>query len=345
MPPPSTPGDRLTAVVLTYDRRDLLDTILPTLDAQTWPGLRVVVVDNGSSDASAEHVRTTWPHFEILRLEHNIGVAAALNRGVAACATEYVALLNNDLELRPDYLERLVDTLDRHPGAASAAGKMLSFHDRERFDGAGDVFRWSSVATHRGYGEADAGQYDEPEAVFSPCAGAAVFRRRCFDEVGPFDEDFFAYLEDVDWGLRAQLAGWSARYDPSAVCFHMGGATTAGDQPRYNRLLRRNQLWLVAKDYPSRALVLHAPKLVAHHGAWLATALRERRVGEELSMLAEAARGLPRMLRKRRAVQATRRVTLAQLDAVLSPELQAGQSPAERVRSMATELLRALRGA
>lgn len=329
---------RLTAVVLTYDRRDLLDVILPCVERQTIDDMRVLVVDNGSSDGSAAYVRERWPGFEVLELPQNVGVAAALNRGVTAADSEYVALLNNDLELEPDYLALLVQALDRHPEAASAAGKMLSFFDRRRLDAAGDLFMWSGIATHRGVGELDAGQYDRDEEVFAPCAGAAVFRRSCFDVVGMFDEDFFAYLEDADWGLRAQLAGFTARYVPAAVSYHMGGATTSAQKSRYNALLRRNQLWLVIKDYPASALAHHAGKLVVHQGAWLVTAAREGRLREQLGVLASALRGLPRMLRKRRRVQATRRVSLARLDAVVSPELTAGHTPAQRLRSIGTEL-------
>lgn len=329
---------RLTAVVLTYDRRDLLDVILPSVERQTLRDMRVLVVDNGSGDGSADYVRRRWPAFELLELPQNIGVAAALNRGVEAVSSEYVALLNNDLELEPDYLELLVRALDRHPEAASATGKMLSFFDRARLDAAGDLFMWSGIATHRGVGELDTGQYDRPEEVFAPCAGAAVFRRRCFDVVGTFDADFFAYLEDADWGLRAQLAGFTARYEPTAVCYHMGAATTSTQKSRYNALLRRNQVWLILKDYPASALVRHASKVVVHQAAWLVTAAREGRLREQLTVLAAVARGLPRILRKRREVQATRRVSLQRLDAVVSAEPTAGQSPTQRLRSMGAEL-------
>ncbi len=330
---------RVSAVVLTYDRCDLLDVILPSLERQTLDDLRVVVVDNGSSDGSADHVRDRWPAFSVLSWPENVGVAAALNRGLEACAgSEYVALLNNDLELEPDYLARLADALDRHPGAASATGKMLDFHDRERLDGAGDLFMWSGAATHRGYGERDDGRYDQAEAVFSPCAGAAVYRRCAFDVVGGFDEDFFAYLEDVDWGLRAQLAGFSARYEPGAVAYHMGGATTGGDRRRYDALLRRNQIWIVVKDYPARALARHGGKVLLHQGGWLVAAIREGMTRQYLTAIGAALRGTPRMLRKRRAVQRTRRVSPAALDAVIAPEPYAGQSPGRRLRSISSEL-------
>lgn len=330
--------DRLTAVVLTYDRRDLLDVILPSLERQTLRDLRVLVVDNGSSDGSAAYVRERWPAFDVLEMPHNVGVAAALNRGIAATDSRYVALLNNDLELEPDYLELLVQTLDAHPEAASATGKMLSFRDRTRLDGAGDRFSWSSTATRRGFGETDVGQYDRAEEVFSACAGAAVFRRRSFDVVGTFDEDFFAYLEDVDWGLRAQLAGLSSRYEPAAVCFHMGSETTSGDKPRYGALMRRNHVWLIVKNYPARALALHATKLMINQGGWVVVAAREGKLREEAGALGAALRGLPRMLRKRRAVQATRRVSLRRLDAAFTPDVYAGLSRAQRLRSIGSQL-------
>jgi GT2 family glycosyltransferase len=334
----------VAAVVLNYDGRALLDVIMPSLERQTLDDLKVLVVDNGSRDGSADYVRERWPSAELLVLPDNVGVAAALNRGLHATrGFEYVALLNNDLELEPDYLELLVQTLERHPEAGSATGKMLNFHDRERFDGAGDVFMWSSAATHRGYGERDEGQYDRAEPVFSPCAGAAVYRQTAFERVGGFEEDFFAYLEDVDWGLRAQLAGLTARYEPRAVAFHMGGATTQSDRRRYDTLQRRNQIWLVVKDYPAGALLRHGGKVLLHQGGWIVAAARDGMLRQQLAAVAAALRGLPRMLRKRRAVQRTVRVPLSQLDAIVTPEPYAGQSAGERARSIAAELATLLR--
>ncbi|HEX3872627.1 MAG TPA: glycosyltransferase family 2 protein, partial [Solirubrobacteraceae bacterium] len=241
---------RVTAIVLTYDGRDMLDVVVPSLRAQRYDSFTIVIVDNGSSDGTAEHVRDRWPDVDLIEIPENVGVAAALNRGVAAAPGEYIALLNNDLELEPDWLGELVGALDRHPGAASATGKLLNFHRRDEFDAAGDLMRWSGAPDQRGHGEPDRGQYDEPAAVFSPCAGAALYRRSALTEVGPFDEDFFAYMEDIDWGFRAQLAGYASRYEPAAVAYHVGGATTARDAPRYVALQRRNQILLVIKNYP-----------------------------------------------------------------------------------------------
>ena len=216
----------ITAAVLSYDGRHLLEGLLPTLAAQTVAGLRIVVVDNGSSDGTADWLRSEWPDVAVVALPQNVGVTAALNHCVrAASDSELIALLNNDTELEPDCLAQLAAALEAHPGAGSAAPKLLDFHDRSVLDGAGDAFVWRGSATRRGHGERDSGQYDHPEEVFGACGGAALYRRSAFDRVGLFDESYFAFYEDVDWNLRAQLAGLGCRYVPAAVVYHMGSAT------------------------------------------------------------------------------------------------------------------------
>lgn len=326
---------RLTAVVLNLDGRELLERMLPTLVSQD-PGARLIVLDDGSSDGSPEWVQQAYPQVEVVRNAHNLGVARSFNRAVElAAGSDYLALLNNDLELEPGYLTTLVAVLDAHPEAASVAGKMRSVRDPARLDGAGDAFLWSSAATRRGYGELDEGQYDAPDEVFSACGGAAVYRMAAFEDVGPFDGDFFAYLEDIDWGFRAQLRGWTARYEPAAVVHHVGGATTNRNAAFFGMLQRRNQLLIVVKDYPARALALHLPKILLHHAGWLVASVRDGVLPGHLRALAQVAAMLPATLAKRRAIQRRRRVPLARLDAVMSPEPYAGDTLGERVRSMA----------
>ncbi|GAC1438835.1 MAG: glycosyltransferase family 2 protein [Solirubrobacteraceae bacterium] len=328
---------RVCAVVLSYDGRELLEQMLPSLLAQRGaPPFRVLVIDNGSRDGTD---RLHWPGVELLRLERNIGVAAALNRGVAAAAgSEFVALLNNDVELEPDWLARLVATLERHPEAASATGKTLSFDARDTFDAAGDILMWSGAASHRGLGERDTGQYDEPAAVFGPCAGIALFRRSAFERIGGFDEDFFAYQEDTDWCLRAQLAGLGARYEPGAIAYHMGGATTSRDPRRYGLLQRRNQILVPLKNYPLEALLRHGPKILSYQAGWVVAAARDGALDLQLQAIWAALRQLPRTLRKRRGIERT--VGLAGLDAVMTPVPYAGLGPRARLRG----ILEVLRG-
>jgi GT2 family glycosyltransferase len=330
-----SPPARLTAVVLNLDGRELLERMLPTLVDQD-PHARLIVLDDGSTDGSDDWVAETYPSVEVVRNPHNLGVARSFNRAVElARGSDYLALLNNDLELEPGYLTTLAGVLDAYPQAASVAGKMRSVRDPARLDGAGDAFLWSSAATRRGYGEVDEGQYDAPGEVFSACGGAALYRMAAFEDVGVFDGDFFAYLEDIDWGFRAQLRGWTARYEPSAVVHHVGGATTNRRAGFFGMLQRRNQLLLVIKDYPGRALVRHAPKIVLHHVGWLVASVRDGVLPDHLRALGQVMTMLPATLRKRRAIQRGRRVPLGRLDAVMSPEPYAGDTLGERVRSMA----------
>jgi len=318
-------GERLTAAVLTYDGRHLLEILLPSLAAQTVPDLRTVVVDNGSSDGTAQWLASAWPQVEVVRLERNVGVTAGLNACLrAAAGSPYVALLNNDLELAPGCLAELVAALDAHPEAGSAGAKLVRYADRATLDGAGDVLDWAGTGWRRGHGEPDDGRYDEPAAVFGACGGAALYRAEALADVGPFDEAFFAFAEDTDWALRAQLAGWGCRYVPGAVAYHVGSATVGAGLSDFTRYhLWRNALWMVAKDYPAAALVRHAPRILYVQAAQLYLAGRAGKLSLWGRIVRDAARGLPAALRRRRRVQARRRVTLAQLEAVV----RAGQAP------------------
>ena len=309
---------RLTAVVLTYDGRHLLETALPSFAAQTYGPYRLLVVDNGSRDDTRAWLATHHPEAEVLALPQNIGVTAALNRGWQAARTEYVALFNNDVELDPGCLAELVAALDVHPEAGSAGAKLIDFHDRAVLDGAGDALRWGGQATRRGHGERAAGRYETPEPVFGACGGAAIYRRTALDEVGPFDERFFAYSEDIDWSLRAQVAGHRCRYVPSAVVFHMGRATMGRELSDFLAYhLWRNVVWMVAKGYPGWALVVHAPELVLRQAINLAAAVKARKLGVFLRAWRDALRAMPAVLRDRRRVQSARRATRSELAAVI----------------------------
>ena len=245
------------AIVLTYNGRHLLEVLLPSLEAQSYRDFRTLVVDNGSTDDTSEWLSATWPQVDVLALPVNIGVTAALNAGLRAASYEFVALLNNDMELDRDFLAELLAALVDHPEAGSAAPKLLAFHDRGVIDGAGDTFHWAGAGWRRGHGERDVGQYERPQPIFGACGGATVYRRAALDAVGLLDEDFFAFYEDVDSSFRAQLAGYGCRYVPSAVAYHIGSATIGKGETDFTRYhIWRNGIWVVLKDYPLALLGL-----------------------------------------------------------------------------------------
>jgi GT2 family glycosyltransferase len=318
----------VTAAVLSYNGRHLLEVILPSLAAQRFRDFEVIVVDDGSSDDTVAWLTEHWPEVEIIALERNGGVTAGLNVCARSGRGELLGLFNNDLELHPDCLDELVTALRDHPEAGSAGAKLIDFYKRELIDGAGDVYTWAATGGRRGHGERDEGQYDEPRDIFGACAGAALYRRRALEAVGPFDEDFFALYEDIDWDLRAQLAGFSCRYAPSALAYHMGSATIGPGLTDFTRYhLWRNGLWIIAKDLPASAILLHAPQLILGQLANLAVAVRDRKLGVWWRVWRDALRGLPGTLRKRREVQARRRIGARALNRVVGPD---GGAPGSR---------------
>lgn len=306
----------LTVAILSYDGLQLLQAMLPSLDAQRFRGFRTVVVDNGSSDGTAAWLAEHRPDIDVVALPSNVGVTAALNACIdAAAGSEFVGLFNNDLELDRDCLGELVAALRVHPGAASAGAKLVDFHDRDVLDGAGDLFGWGCRPMRRGHGERDLGQYDEARAIFGACGAAAVYRRSALDAIGRFDDSFFAFYEDADWAFRAQLAGWDCRYAPSAVAYHMGSATLGAGLTDFTRYhLLRNAIWLVAKDYPVSALLREAPRLAHAQTQNLSDAVRAGKFGVWRRAIGHALRGLPAALRRRRAVQRLRVRSLRELD-------------------------------
>jgi GT2 family glycosyltransferase len=309
---------RASAVVLNYNGRALLEVVLPSLAAQTERPRETLVVDNGSKDDSLAYLAEHWPEVRVVSIAHNVGVAAALNRGVREARGDHVALLNNDLELTPSWLAQMTAGLERHPDAASVACKLLRYHERARLDGTGDILTRRLLAFPRGSGELDEGQYDREEEILAPTAGAALYRASALAQVGPFDESFWAYFEDVDWGLRAQLAGLRSWYVPSAVAYHMGGATTGGDSnPFYLVLHQRNRIGLMVKDLPLSLLVRNAPAILREQAGTFVHGVRQRTLRLYLRAWLGALVRLPGWLRQRRRIQRGRRVPASRIRELL----------------------------
>jgi GT2 family glycosyltransferase len=307
----------VTVTIPNYNGRALLEVMLSSLERQTLRPSSIVVIDDCSEDDSVEYLQTRWPHVRVVRLATRSGVTAALNACLEAAEGELVGLFNNDMELAPDCLAELVAELARHPEIGSVTPKMLDFADRATLDGAGDMLNWRGGGRRRGHEERDTGQYDRAEEVFGPCGGAALYRRATLDAVGGFDEEYFAYYEDIDWAFRAQLLGFRCRYVPTAVLFHRGSATLGRGMSDFNGYhLWRNPVWMVAKCYPAGAVLRHAPALLRGQAGNCFVAMRERKPRVWARAIGDALRGLPLALRKRRYVQRTRVISLAELERV-----------------------------
>lgn len=302
-------GVDVTIAVLNYNGRALLEAMLPSVLRQSIGGFALHVIDDCSTDDSLEYLAACWPTVKIHASDRNLGVTASMVRAIHSAETPYVALLNNDVELGERWLEEMLDSLRRRPQMAAADGKLLQFHRRDRLDGAGDSLEGTGHPYRRGQGEQDRGQFDTEEEVFCATGGAALFRRSAFDTVGDFDEEFFAYYEDVDWGFRARLVGMGAIFVPTAVAFHVGSATTGANPVRYAHLLVRNQIVLVLKNFPAMLLMRYLPRILLFELRWFAFDIKHGLGGPHLRGFWEAIKAIPSTLRKRQAIQRSRTVS------------------------------------
>jgi GT2 family glycosyltransferase len=307
---PKEVSPRVTVVVPNWNGERFLPTCLSSLRRQSFEDFETIVVDDGSTDGSLALVGRDYREVRVLALGENAGFSAAVNAGIGASDSEYVALLNNDTEVDPGWLEALVRAADSYPEAGFFASKLVDFHDRRVLDGAGDVLRYSGLPYRLGHGELDRGQYDEEVFVFGACAGAALYGRGMLDDVGLFDEDFFANCEDGDLSFRAQLAGYRCLYAPGAVVYHMGSATFGKRSPTATRLGTRNSLCLLVKNLPTPLVPGLLPFFVAGQLVRLLVTASTSTLGAHFQGLAGALRLLPLMLKKRREIQGRRRVTI-----------------------------------
>jgi GT2 family glycosyltransferase len=288
----------------------------------------VVVIDNGSGDGSPEMVlkeygKSTKFRVELIRNSENRGFCAANNQGFAASNSEFVALLNNDAEAEPDWLEKLASAFDGRPDVGMAASKILVHEDPRRIDKAGHLIYPDGQNRGRGSGEVDQGQYDRVEEILWPDGCAAMYRRSMLDQIGGFDEDFFAYADDAELGLRARIAGWKCLYIPNAVVRHHRGATLGLRSSRRLELIERNRVLLAAKLFPWSLLWLNGVYYALRLGAGIWAAMTgQGEVGKfpgvrgklqaALALLKgdwQALPLVPRMLAKRRDVERIRKLT------------------------------------
>jgi GT2 family glycosyltransferase len=315
----------VSVVVVNWNGREHLELCLGSIQRQMLAGVEIVLVDNGSTDGSVEYVRERFGEaVRCVALASNLGYAAGLNAGIRAARGRYVFALNNDTELDPGCLAALVAAADRYPNAGTCAPKILSFSDHAVIDNVGHLLYPDGLSRGRGRLEHDHGQYDREEEILLPSGCAVLLRRAMLADIGVFDEDLFAYCDDTDLGLRAQLAGWICRYVPSAVVYHKYSASTDHYSPLKAFLVERNRAWVAVKCLPLPLLVLSPIFTVLRFGAQAFGALSghgaagrftTNHSGRDLFVVlgragVAALRGLPRAWHKRRRVQRQRRITV-----------------------------------
>ncbi|MGE5648482.1 MAG: glycosyltransferase family 2 protein [Acidobacteriota bacterium] len=266
----------VTVVVPNWNRRDLLERLLGRLHGQTHAIAETIVVDNGSQDGSADAARAAGAR--VIEMGRNAGFSGAVNRGIKETRTNLVAIVNNDVEPEPDWLEQLAQAI-KQPRVWFAAGKLRSSSHPDSLDGAFDAFCRGGCAWRAGHGCKDGPLWNRSRLIrFAPFT-ATLFRTELFRKVGLLDERFRSYLEDVDFCLRCSAQGCFGMYVPAAAATHEGSATLGAWNKEVVRLMARNQALLVAKHYPPRYLFRYGWPVFVAQMLWGVLALRHGRGG------------------------------------------------------------------
>lgn len=252
-----------TIVIPNLNGMKYLKGCLDSLMDQSRQDFSILFIDNGSEDGSADYVESHYPEVEVCRFETNQGFCRAVNEGILRTETPYVILLNNDTVCDPYFVEELVRAMEEEKNCFSCASKMVQMSNPDRMDNAGDYYSAFGWAFALGKGKKTE-RYNEKRTIFSACAGAAIYRREVFDEIGLFDETHFAYLEDVDVAYRARIAGYRNLYIPKAVVRHVGSATSGSVYNEFKtRYSSRNSIYLIYKNMPFLQILLNLPFLAA----------------------------------------------------------------------------------
>lgn len=306
--------DRVKTVAIAIPalhRSDLTARCIEFIQTQTLPAeeWEIVVVENEAR--VGEMLPDPLPrNTRRIELPANEGTTGSINRAVAATESQYILLLNNDVELGRDYIEKLLGALDADPKLGFATGKLLRATQRTHLDGAGDAMLLAGAGFRLGHMDRDEGQFDTPMPVLAGCGAAVLYRREVFVAAGGLDPEFFAYLDDLDLALRVQLLGYNGLYMPTAVAYHVGSATLGGPlHPRVIEFITRNQIFLLMKDYPRPLFARLLPRVALYQLLWMLFAIKHGGASAYLRGIRAALRGRCSMRQKSRELLARRKIS------------------------------------
>lgn len=245
---------KVSVIIPNWNGKHLLKVCLPSLKKQSFKDYEVIIVDNGSTDGSVEYIKKSFPEFLVFELKENIGFSPAVNLGAKLCKGENIVLINNDTKVDSRCLEYLYKAATSHKDVGMVAAKMLQMKNPKKIDSAGDYIDAVGHANNIGLGER-ADKYNTPGYIFLVTGGGGLFKREVFEKIGFFDHIFFAYFEDVDFCLRAQLVGFKAWFEPKAVIYHLHKATSNRNKSFTEYLQFRNMTQTIIKNFPNKLLV------------------------------------------------------------------------------------------
>ncbi|RJP24073.1 MAG: glycosyltransferase family 2 protein [Candidatus Abyssobacteria bacterium SURF_5] len=311
-----TSRGKVSVIIPTYNGIKYIPACLDSLRSQSRVADEIIVVDDGSSDGTAALLAAAYPEARLVRLKNNQGFAAAANKGISSSSGDYIALLNNDTTAHKDWLKELIKVLDEQPSVSFCSSKMLFADQPDTINSIGIGFTRTGIAMDVGFRQKDGLQFERARPVFGACAGAAIFRRSLFDEIGLLDEDLFMWYEDVDFSLRARLAGRECLYVPTAIIYHKGGGTISSKQRKHIYYCARNQILIMVKNLPRPLLNKYLPRLFS---VCLKHSIKSLLKGDTaaVSGYCAALKDLKPFLRKRQLTNWKNTVSDADLDRLL----------------------------
>lgn|SRR5574341_645533 len=289
----------VSVIIVNYNGMKFLKKCIPSLLMQSYPKIEIILVDNGSNDSSIDYVKKEFPSVQIIDNKRNFGFAKGNNIGIKAAKGDLIATLNNDTEVAPTWIEELVNVMNSNEDVGMCASKILFMKEPHLINSTGIYISRSGACWDRGIFETDQGQYERIEEVFSPCAGAALYRRDMLDEIGLFDEDFYAYMEDVDLAFRGKLTGWKCLYVPKAIVYHVHSGTAGFETDFKVYYGFRNIVWNCVKNFPTGILMTSLPWIIGRNIAMVPFYTLRRHGRAALKAEIDAIKGIPKMLGKR----------------------------------------------
>jgi len=313
---------RISVVIPNYNGRNILPACLDAILRQTRPPDEIIVVDDASTDDSPALVRQKYPKVDLVSMPVNGGFCQAANAGLRKATGDWLALLNNDTEVHPNWLAELVATLETYPDISFCTSKIL-FHDRRNIvNSAGLFMRVDGVGRDIGYGRPDGPEFAITREVFGASGGAAIYSRAMLEDIGLFDEDLVAYGEDLDLSFRAQLRGYRCLYVPTAVVYHYGGATYKRNSATAVYYGSRNMLVVILKNMPMALLHRYWPRMLAAQLYQVIYFTFKGLGWAALRGKKDALKRLRMILAKRKEIMQARRVSDDYIDSLLQRGLQ-----------------------
>lgn len=252
----------VSIVIPNYNGNNYLDRCLQSINVNNTLVQEVIIIDNYSRDGEYNWVKKKYPYIIWKQLNKNYGFSKAVNKGIHMARGKYILLLNNDTEIYEDFIEELVRSIENDERIFAVCSQMIQYYHQNLIDDAGDEYTILGYTNKRGAG-GSLNRYNKEEKVFSACAGAALYRKSIFEEIGYFDEHFFAYMEDVDISYRALIHGYKNMYCPKAKVLHIGSATSGSKYNAFKvRLAARNNIYVPYKNMPLLQLIINMPFLL-----------------------------------------------------------------------------------